>query len=134
MEDDDIAQQVIRGYQLPVRTNIKEKTKFIKIDRDDTSTWGNERWPSGQSVGFLGHDIPITKVAWNNRLNENLYDVFSTLMKTKELWVSVDRYITFLEFSKKNLVFSEFSNFFSQLWNYETNKKCSNWSNGFKQI
>ena len=63
----------------------------MKVDRNDPTTWGTLRWPSGQTLGFLGDDIASTEIAWNNRTNPNIYKVYSSIMNTKELWVSIDR-------------------------------------------
>jgi hypothetical protein len=62
-----------------------------KIDRNDPRTWSASYWVGSSVVGFLGSNVAVGQQAWKNRLNPNLYKVFSTLMKRKDLWVSVDR-------------------------------------------
>jgi len=63
-----------------------EKAEKI-VNRNDSNTWGFY-----SPVGILG-DLPCSsKQAWRNRQNPKLYRAFSTIMNTKELWVSIDRF------------------------------------------
>lgn len=66
--------------------------KPANVNRNDPRTWDSANWPTAQAVGFIGSNAAYGPQAWKNRMGENLYKVFSTLMNHKELWVSVDRY------------------------------------------
>ncbi|XP_065179466.1 putative phytanoyl-CoA dioxygenase [Sycon ciliatum] len=61
------------------------------IRRDDPSTWNND-WPPLANAGILGFLPVFTKQALLNRQNANIYSVYTTLMKRKDLMVSQDRY------------------------------------------
>eukprot|EP01114_Cavostelium_apophysatum_P019571 TRINITY_DN6344_c0_g2_i1.p1 TRINITY_DN6344_c0_g2~~TRINITY_DN6344_c0_g2_i1.p1 ORF type:complete len:377 (-),score=68.61 TRINITY_DN6344_c0_g2_i1:256-1386(-) len=85
-----------------VRQSIDEVWDFVcsnqwgwdgkKVDRDDPNTWGNDYWPAGRKLGLLGSQEATGTMAWNNRQNSRLYQVYSKLMNMNELWVSVDRW------------------------------------------
>ncbi|PRP81536.1 hypothetical protein PROFUN_10898 [Planoprotostelium fungivorum] len=64
-----------------------------KVDRNDPNTWGDDLWPSAvRKLGILGDSEAIGPMAWKNRQNPRLYQVYKTLMQTERLWVSVDRW------------------------------------------
>jgi len=63
----------------------------IKINRNDPSTWGIESgWPAFfTNLGFLGQ--PRTKQLWMNRVNENIYNSFKTVIGNPNLWVAIEQ-------------------------------------------
>eukprot|EP01126_Amoeba_proteus_P040742 TRINITY_DN4362_c0_g1_i5.p1 TRINITY_DN4362_c0_g1~~TRINITY_DN4362_c0_g1_i5.p1 ORF type:complete len:199 (-),score=45.71 TRINITY_DN4362_c0_g1_i5:613-1209(-) len=75
----------------------------------ETETWENNLWPKEicRNGGFVGRfpfflkmkqsnleerGISTQVQAWKNRLNPLIYNIFSEILGTKKLWVSVDRY------------------------------------------
>lgn len=77
------------------------------VRREDETTWGNEQWPAEvcRNGGFVGRfpywkrvkKLESTGVrsqpqAWRNRENPRVHAVFATLLRSRRLWVSVDRY------------------------------------------
>eukprot|EP01125_Pyxidicula_operculata_P007603 TRINITY_DN2583_c0_g1_i1.p1 TRINITY_DN2583_c0_g1~~TRINITY_DN2583_c0_g1_i1.p1 ORF type:complete len:270 (-),score=58.62 TRINITY_DN2583_c0_g1_i1:220-1029(-) len=51
-----------------------------------------KNWPSMSNEGILGTPPIVTKQSFEIRQNEKIYRAFSTLIKNKHLWVSIDRY------------------------------------------
>lgn len=62
------------------------------INREDPSTWGNDRWPQQQKLGILGSFPCVGPQALANRQNPLVYKVFSSLLKSENLLVTFDRY------------------------------------------
>eukprot|EP01112_Ceratiomyxa_fruticulosa_P022110 TRINITY_DN800_c0_g1_i3.p1 TRINITY_DN800_c0_g1~~TRINITY_DN800_c0_g1_i3.p1 ORF type:complete len:342 (-),score=64.70 TRINITY_DN800_c0_g1_i3:108-1133(-) len=63
-----------------------------RIDRNNKTTWINDVWPNSRQLGILGDDPAMGKQAWENRQNENVFEVFKLLHKTDRLRVTFDRY------------------------------------------
>lgn len=76
------------------------------FNREDPSTWVEANWPSNicRNGGFMGRFpyikriklpqtlLPEQPAAWENRQNEDMYNVFKNCIGAKRLWVSIDRY------------------------------------------
>ena len=60
------------------------------IDRADSDTWKNDKWPH-DNHGIIQHfRIGHAQFIWNLRQNKKIIDIFATLWNTKELLVSFD--------------------------------------------
>ncbi|CCI46534.1 unnamed protein product [Albugo candida] len=94
-----------------IKRSVNEIWEYIEengnVKRDDPSSWGNENWPSKicKNGGFMGafpywkrmKKLDSTWVnrqpqAWRNRENPLVYQAFSKILQSTELWVSIDRY------------------------------------------
>jgi len=62
------------------------------VDQNDTRTWTDKFWPEGREKGILGWGMCVGPNAWENRFNENIYEIYSNLMGRKDLWVIIDRF------------------------------------------
>lgn len=77
------------------------------IDRNEPNTWSEEHWPKTicRRGGFMGKFpywkrmnnlkktfVAVQPQAWKNRENVNIYNALSTVLGTKRLWGSIDRY------------------------------------------
>jgi len=77
------------------------------VSQEEPKTWENDTWPKEicRNGGFMGRfpyfnklkslddlDIPSQVQAWKNRQNPEAFQIFSKLMETDRLWVSIDRY------------------------------------------
>lgn len=61
------------------------------IRRDDSATWGDERWPTTGSGGIIaGNGIGQSKVQWFIRSVPRVKDAFAALWGTSDLLVSFD--------------------------------------------
>jgi len=58
------------------------------IKRDNPTTWNF--WLGYASAGLLSQ--ALSEQAWKNRLNLNVYEIFSIIMRRPDLWVSVDNW------------------------------------------
>eukprot|EP01059_Diplonema_ambulator_P030019 TRINITY_DN5012_c0_g2_i1.p1 TRINITY_DN5012_c0_g2~~TRINITY_DN5012_c0_g2_i1.p1 ORF type:complete len:337 (+),score=71.83 TRINITY_DN5012_c0_g2_i1:67-1077(+) len=61
------------------------------LDRKDMSTWGVFEAEMVES-GLHSKNPTVGPVAFKHRLLPSLYSIFSSLLKTKDLFVSIDRY------------------------------------------
>eukprot|EP01113_Clastostelium_recurvatum_P019805 TRINITY_DN2342_c0_g1_i2.p1 TRINITY_DN2342_c0_g1~~TRINITY_DN2342_c0_g1_i2.p1 ORF type:complete len:419 (+),score=87.60 TRINITY_DN2342_c0_g1_i2:59-1258(+) len=62
------------------------------VSRHDPSTWINRAWPAMYNEGIVGTPPVFTARALQNRQNENLHRVASTLFGRNDLLISQDRY------------------------------------------
>jgi len=64
------------------------------IEKDSKNTWENSNWRGTGlwTEGIVSFDPIFTKRSILNRQNENLYQVFSSLLERKDLLVNHDRY------------------------------------------
>jgi hypothetical protein len=63
------------------------------VSRDDPSTWTSKHgWPGAASVGIFGGSASQGPMAFKNRTNPRMYDVFKHLLDKEKLWVSMDRF------------------------------------------
>lgn len=78
------------------------------IKRDEPQTWGECNWPRGicRNGGFMGKFpyfgrmeslkketlVANQSQAWRNRQNPKVWAAFATVMGTRELYASIDRY------------------------------------------
>eukprot|EP01119_Soliformovum_irregulare_P022640 TRINITY_DN7798_c0_g1_i2.p1 TRINITY_DN7798_c0_g1~~TRINITY_DN7798_c0_g1_i2.p1 ORF type:complete len:231 (-),score=21.73 TRINITY_DN7798_c0_g1_i2:443-1135(-) len=63
------------------------------VKRDDPKTWEDTHWPPAiKKLGILGNGPAIGQQAWENRQNENLYQVYCHILGRKDLWSSIDRW------------------------------------------
>lgn len=82
-----------------------EKESKGAVKRDDTTTWYDIMGRQLVSrTGLVGNHVTSSAIAWKNRENPNLYEVFSNCIGEKELHVSVDR--TGLMLPTKNVSFT----------------------------
>eukprot|EP01080_Neovahlkampfia_damariscottae_P011528 gene11528-4781_t len=88
---EDIYQYLESGQwnRLFVQDDPKEFKTNIKIS--DKSTW-LKGWPAMKEEGILGVPSVFTKQAFENRQNEKIYKIFSTILHRKDLLVNIDRY------------------------------------------
>eukprot|EP01080_Neovahlkampfia_damariscottae_P012488 gene12488-6236_t len=67
--------------------------KFEVVNRENPNTWTFEYgWPFQGAQGLLGGSSSFHYQAFLNRLNPNVYESFSNILGTKDLWTSIDRY------------------------------------------
>jgi ectoine hydroxylase-related dioxygenase (phytanoyl-CoA dioxygenase family) len=86
----------------------KKYDRYVcKLKRNDKRTWENMEWPMMAEEGILGIPAVLTKQAFLNRVNENVYNVFSEITGDKKLWVNIDRYGFFRP--TKQVVFESFN-------------------------
>jgi len=71
-----------------LKTKLKD---FLKIKRDDPSTWDNY-WPAMAEEGIVATPPTFTIRALKNRQHPTVYKVFTELYGRKDLFVNHDRY------------------------------------------
>lgn len=62
------------------------------IDRNDTSTWGNDRWPTGSKGILLAGQ---SELMWTLRSEPQILEIFRKLWETESLAVSFDGFSIF---------------------------------------
>jgi ectoine hydroxylase-related dioxygenase (phytanoyl-CoA dioxygenase family) len=74
------------------------------IDRNNSETWTNDRWPGWKDVGFLQtNSISQSDPAWSIRGNSSIKRIFSRIWATNDLLVSLDTFIAWRPWSKNKL-------------------------------
>ena len=65
---------------------------FKPVQKNDPLTWEIKNGFMCSKSGLLGTDSSFTKMSWENRTNEAVYNAFCNILENKDLWCSVDRY------------------------------------------
>lgn len=68
------------------RAVIDTLWEFLGINADDPSDWYRPPMPRGGMIEIYQHQS-----LWNNRQHPRVHQVFSELLGTEKLWVSIDR-------------------------------------------
>jgi len=62
---------------------------MFKVDRNDPGTW--EYWPGLKKLGILSNEVVLSKQFFENRQNPKVYQVFTKLLGSKELFSNTGR-------------------------------------------
>lgn len=76
------------------KASVGELWDFVErhspqIDRHHPETWVN--WPCLESIGILGNTPVLSMQFFKNRCNQRLYNVYSNLLSSDNLWTNIGR-------------------------------------------
>jgi hypothetical protein len=91
VSQEDIEGTINEVWSFYESTDWSRRTVPLPPSRNDTTTWEAPSFPFSP-LGIVGDGPSIGSYTWRNRQNETVYKAFATILKTEQLWVSLDRW------------------------------------------